>query len=214
MTRTLTGKLMYTGDGYQDVGEPFTPRPWPLVQTDNTEIDLREPIMEILRSMDGKPAIHRQEIDTYDLWVDKDSRQTLSYNEGHPVIGNKDSGSSVRAYLEGSLGWLTGRQVRVLLDEYRFFIEPDRSEEVYLVPNIAGLHQIPITQEVALNICKVTADARCIFSGGDFENGFTCGKFENLSRNILNAHATGRMRAAWVRIGNCGLAARQGKTTI
>lgn len=189
-TLTLAGTLLFTGDGYVQMGWPYQPRSWPLVQADGNKINLRPLIIEKLKGMDGKPVTQQGNgIDSHSLVIDSESEMIFRYNKGHPWLSKPGAGSNVMLKLKRALGWLTGRKITIQIGEHGILIEPDQFESVYGVRWQNDVTDCPIPDADALAICKAADE-------------------------ILDNHAKGWLiHLGYTRIGNCDLVGRVEKTS-
>src|SRR3989344_6514928 len=104
---TLTGQLMFFGDGYHEIEKPYVPRPWNLIQANGDEVDIRPIIMDALRAMDGKPAKQGEQEDSYSILLDDDSPLRVEHYEGHPLLRSESAMTNIHAHLTNSLVRLT-----------------------------------------------------------------------------------------------------------
>ncbi len=221
MNSTLTGILMFTGDGYKDPmsREPYTPRPWTLVQPDGTEVDIRPLIMDAFKAMHGKPAEQEEWVALYSLMLNE-GPNNLDYNDGIPLLWyrSKTDGvsatgfSSVLIHLRYSLAFMTARKVKLEINAAGIKIEAIDSGDVYQVRPRKDSPHCVIPAPEAISICQTQGPRRCIFSRDNEDGeGFICDKFSDFAHHVLENHALKRLRPEWNRIGNCGIIPRTPK---
>lgn len=201
--KKLNGRLLYMG---------WFNLPWKLVTTEG-EIDLWPVIDKFLVSLNGKRANHEQTRDGYTLSVDESSEFQFQYIPGQYVLLEKlkvFGMSNVHAYLDDSLGWLSGRLVNVEIENGKQIkFTADGSEKVSGVYFTGEGNSCKVSNNVVRTVCKVGQHDCCIFlsAGAD---GFCCEKFNSsLAHMLLDRLAKGTIRAS--RIGNCALLGRRKK---
>lgn len=202
----LKGRLLYMG---------WFNLPWKLM-TDDGEIDLWPVIDKFLTSLNGKRADHKEERDGYALAADESSEFQFKYVPGEYVLLEKPEGfgmSNVHAYLDTSLGWLSGRMVEIEIEDGKQIkFTADKSEGVYGVYFVGDGNSCEVPSGAEKAICKVGQHDCCIFLsvGAD---GFNCEKFNSqLARMLLDRLAKGNIRAS--RIGNCALVGRKEREAV
>lgn len=197
----LKGILLYMG---------WFNRPWNLV-TENGEVDLWPAIDRFLVSLDGKPANHDQTRNSYILRADESSEYRFKYVPGESVLLEKLEGfgmSSVHAYLDSSLVWLSGRMVDIEVEngnQIKFIAGVD--ESVHGVYFVGEGNSCEVVDGDERNICKIGQGDCCVFlaAGSD---GFCCEKFSgSIARTLLDRLAKGSIRAS--RIGSCEILGRK-----
>jgi hypothetical protein len=207
----IEGRLLYMGW--------FNP-PWKLV-TDNGEIDLWPIIDKFLASLNGKRAKHDQKRDGYSLTADESSEFQFKYVPGKYVLLEKLKGFemsnvhayNVHAYLDETLIWLSGRLVKIEVEngkQIKFIA--DKSEEVLGVYFFSDGNSCEVPKGVEQTVCKIGQPDCCIFLvvGGD---GFSCEKFSGpTARVLLDRLAKGNIRAS--RIGNCAILRRREREAV
>lgn len=199
----LEGRLLYRG---------WFNLPWKLVTADG-EIDLWPTIHEFLASLNGKRANHERTRDGYMLSVDESSEFRLEYATGQYVLLQKTESfgmSNVHAYLDDALGWLSGRLVKVEIENGKQIkFTADKSEKVFGVYFTGEGNSCKVSSNTVETVCKIGQHDCCIFlsAGAD---GFHCEKFNSpLARMLLDRLAKGTIRAS--RIGNCAILGRRKK---
>lgn len=185
--------------------------PWKLTTEDGQEIDFWPKIEDVLKSLNGKGADQYRNKDSYILVANKSAVFKLEYKPGESlalVKKNSFAFSNVQAYIEESLIWLSGRLVKVELENHRLSISADPSENVLGVYFTGEGNSCKIPAGAEETVCKIgQGKETCIFtavSGG----GFLCEKFSGpTARMLLSRFAAGTMNAG--RIGNCTVLGRK-----
>lgn len=196
----LKGRLLYMG---------WFNLPWKLV-TDDGETDLWPILDKFLTSLNGKRADHEQTHDSYTLLANKSSEFQFKYIPGKRVFLEKPEGfglSNVFAYLDTTLGWLSGRLVKIEIENGKQIkFVADTSEDVFGVYFTDG-NSCEVPSNAEKTVCKEGQHDCCIFLTMSAK-GFSCEKFNSpLARVLLDRLAKGTMRAS--RIGNCALLGRK-----
>lgn len=198
----LNGRLLYMG---------WFNLPWKLV-TDEGEIDLWPVIEKFLTSLNGKRANHNNERDGYALFVDEASEFKFKYIPWEYVLLEKPEGfwgSNVYIYLNTVLGWLSGRMVKIEIEDGKQIkFTADKSEEVYGVYFVGAGNSCKVPSGAEKDICRTGQRDCCIFLSISSVDGFNCEKFNSqLARMLLDRLAKGNIHAS--RIGNCALIGRK-----
>jgi len=195
------GRLLYMG---------WFNKPWSLIM-EGGEIDLWPVVDKFLVSLNSKHADHDQTRDSYTLSVDENSEFQFKYIPGECVLLEKPEGfgmSNVHAYLDGALGWLSGRLVEIEIEEgKRIKFMADKSEKVYGVYFTGEGNSCKILNGAEKTVCKIGQHDCCIFLsvGAD---GFHCEKFSgSIARTLLDRLAKGNIHAS--RIGSCEVLGRK-----
>ena len=202
----LKGRLLYMG---------WFNLPWKLV-TDEGEIDLWPIIDRFLASLNGKRADHEQTRDGYTLSANESSKFQFKYVPGKYVLLEKSEGigmSNVHAYFDTALGWLSGRLVKIEIEDgkqVKFSV--DVSEEVFGVYFVGDGNSCEVPHGVEKTVCKVGQHDCCIFLSMG-AGGFNCEKFNDpMAHMLLDRLAKGTMRAS--RIGNCALLGQRKREVV
>lgn len=198
----LKGRLLYMG---------WFNRPWKLVMEGGAEIDLWPIIDKFLVSLNGKRANHERTRDGYTLSVDESSEFRLEYVTGQYVFLQKTESfgkSNVHAYLDDALGWLSGRLVKVEIENGKQIkFTADKSEKVFGVYFTEEGNSCKVSSDAVKTVCRVGQHDCCIFLSA-CADGFHCEKFNSpLARMLLDRLAKGTIRAS--RIGNCAILGRK-----
>ena len=201
----LKGRLLYMG---------WFNLPWKLV-TDKGEVDLWPTIDKFLTSLNGKRAGHKHEQNGYTLSVDKSSEFLFRYVPGEQVLLEKTDGfgmSNVHAYLNDALVWLSGRMVKIEIEDgKRIEFIADKSEDVFGVYFGSG-NSCEIPDGAEKSVCKIGQSDGCVFLSAGTD-GFFCQKFNGpTARVLLDRLAKGNMRAS--RIGNCTILGRKERKKV
>lgn len=215
MNCTLKGRLMFTGDGYDQsmdighIGKAYEPRPWPVVQDDDTEIDLRALVMATFQKMHGQPATQKEGPDFYEFVVDQNSKFRVQHQmkDGLNLVSlvSPTGVSFVNAHIKSTLAWLAGRIIEATVTDQAISIRADDSKDVFHVECRQNSGDCPLSDVTAENICRVGRPDRCIFNHGE-SGSYQCDKFSGvIAEQLLDAHAEGRLKPRWTRIGSCAL---------
>ena len=199
--RKFKGRLLYMG---------WFNLPWRLVM-ESGEVDLWQVTNEFLTSLNGKRASHDRELDGYTLSADESSEFKFKYVPGQYVLLEKPKGfgiSNVHAYLEDALGWLSGRMVKIEIEDGKQIkFTADKSEEVYGVYFVGDGNSCEVPSGIEETVCRIGQRDCCIFLSLS-PSSFQCEKFSGpTARMLLDRLAKGTIRAS--HIGNCALLGRK-----
>ena len=197
MMQRYIGRLEYYG------WEPKLWGFWP--QDDVGRYDLKLTILRFFRELNGKRARYEHSDEHFLLAADEASEFRFSHNDGSSVllhVADQKECANVCAFLDITLIRLSGRRVVLEIDDGRFAVFPDSSEDVHRLQFAHESEMCPVSEEVARTICRVGEENLCVFLMKE-DGILQCCKFNSHSgRERLEELAEG---ARLGRIGNCAV---------